>query len=75
MAGVEVLYKLTSAAILGPALFGVFDLTMKLTGYSYLTLEGDSFSEARRKSADRIEPDVYESRYSNLLKEFLKLLD
>ena len=39
LAGFEILYKLASVIVFVPLLLGAFNLTMRLTGYPYLTLE------------------------------------
>ena len=39
LVGFEILYKLISVSLFVPLLLGMFNLTMRLTGYSYLTLE------------------------------------
>ncbi len=39
LAAFEILYKLASVLVFVPLLLGIFNLTMKLTGYAYLTPE------------------------------------
>ncbi len=39
LAGFEILYKLAAVAFFIPLLYGAFNLAMRITGYSYLTLE------------------------------------
>lgn len=39
LAGFEILYKLAAVVFFVPLLYGTFNLTMGITGYSYLTLE------------------------------------